>query len=191
MKYFILSICCLMVGFNSCSQKPQKEKAAILMEQLEILHRVDSIMLDNLPSTFEEYLLLWDTPACPLYNQESIIEHLSYSHSIDYPLFVKKIVDISVEAKTGVDHVYCLKDVAMRLVEGRLQDVIIFLNGKTLEENLNFWTFVFSSLHDYPSEEYIATLSNRVKRIHSPRYIFPEALEQGYDNSKKSASINH
>ena len=83
MKNKVLLSSLLFIAISANGQEI-KDAAFAIIEQIGIIHRADSILLENLPSTFDEYVLLWGELDSPLYDYPSVVEHLSHSQQIDY-----------------------------------------------------------------------------------------------------------
>lgn len=145
-------------------------------------------MLENMPSTFQEYLELCGDIDTPLYDYPSFVKHLAHSQQIDYDVFIKKMVDISVGATPGVDHVNDLKNVPQNLVENNLRQVVSCLNKKSLEENTQFWSFVFGGIEDREPVEYKDSIKGRLKKL-TPNtfsgYVYFDTVDAGYERSAR------
>lgn len=163
-----------------------KDISSIIKEQMNVLHNVDSILLEHLPSTFHDYVLLWGEADSPLSDYPSVVEHLSHSQQIDYNRFIERIVDISVGASPGVDHIYYLQSVTKTLVEYNLRQVVVCLNKKSKEENLQFWSFVFGGIEDCASVAKKNHIIHRTQRLKSHTfigYLYIETIDSGYQEA--------
>ena len=166
MKRAITTIILVLLAMSIWGQNKQ-DKAAAIAKQFSVIREADEIMLKNLPSTFQEYLELCGDIDTPLNDYPSFVEHLAHSQQIDHDLFIKKIVDISVGATPGVDHVNYLNSVTQELVENNLRQVVVCLNKKSLEENTQFWSFIFGGIEQRESVEYKDRIKNRLKKLTS------------------------
>jgi hypothetical protein len=166
----------------------KQDKAAAIAKQFSVIREADEIMLKNLPSTFQEYLELCGDIETPLNDYPSFVEHLAHSQQIDHDLFIKKIVDISVGATPGVDHVNYLNSVTQELVENNLRQVVVCLNKKSLEENTQFWSFIFGGIEQRESVEYKDRIKNRLKKLTSYKfsgYDYFDTVDAGYERSAR------
>lgn len=123
MRRIVILSSLLFLAINTNGQE-NTEAVFAIREQIGIIHCADSILLECLPSTFEDYVLLWGEFDSPLYNYPSVVEHLSYSQQIDYNRFIERVIDISVGASPGVDHINNLQSVSKYLVEYYLRRVV-------------------------------------------------------------------
>ena len=182
MERAITTVILALLAVSTWGQN-QHDKAAAIAEQFSVIRKADEIMLKNLPSTFQEYLELCGDIDSPLSDYPSFVEHLAHSQQIDRIIFIEKIVDISVGATPGVDHVNSLKDVAQRLVENDLRQVVVCLNKKTLEENTQFWSFVFGGIENRESIEFKDRIQSRLKKLTSYKfsgYDYIDTVDEGY-----------
>ena len=182
MKRAITTIILVLLAMSIWGQNKQ-DKAAAIAKQFSVIREADEIMLKNLPSTFQDYLELCGDIDTPLNDYPSFVEHLAHSQQIDHDLFIKKIVDISVGATPGVDHVNYLNSVTQELVENNLRQVVVCLNKKSLEENTQFWSFIFGGIEQRESVEYKDRIKNRLKKLTSYKfsgYDYIDTVDEGY-----------
>jgi hypothetical protein len=187
MKRAITTIILVLLAMSIWGQNKQ-DKAAAIAKQFSVIREADEIMLKNLPSTFQEYLELCGDIDTPLNDYPSFVEHLAHSQQIDHDLFIKKIVDISVGATPGVDHVNYLNSVTQELVENNLRQVVVCLNKKSLEENTQFWSFIFGGIEQRESVEYKDRIKNRLKKLTSYKfsgYDYFDTVDAGYERSAR------
>ena len=187
MKRAITTIILVLLAMSIWGQNKQ-DKAAAIAKQFSVIREADEIMLKNLPSTFQEYLELCGDIDIPLNDYPSFVEHLAHSQQIDHDLFIKKIVDISVGATPGVDHVNYLNSVTQELVENNLRQVVVCLNKKSLEENTQFWSFIFGGIEQRESVEYKDRIKNRLKKLTSYKfsgYDYIDTVDEGYERSAR------
>ena len=185
MKRAITTVILVLLASSLWGQNKQ-DKAVAIVKLFSVIREADEIMLKNMPSTFQEYLELCGDIDTLLYDYPSFVEHLAHSQQIDYGLFIKKIVDISVGATPGVDHVNYLKDVTQNLVENNLRQVVICLNKKSLEKNTQFWSFVFGGIEDREPIEYRDRIKSRLKKLASNKfsgYEYFDTVDDGYRRS--------
>lgn len=183
MKNKVLLSSLLFIAISANGQEI-KDAAFAIIEQIGIIHRADSILLENLPSTFDEYVLLWGELDSPLYDYPSVVEHLSHSQQIDYKRFVERVIDISVGASPGVDHINDLQRVSHYLVEYYLRRVVDCLNMKTKQENLQFWSFFFGGIEDISpviEKDRVIRRTKQMKNKTFVGYIYIETIELGYN----------
>ena len=172
-----------------------RQKADITKAQIDILHKVDSLLLEGLPGDFYEYVALYGENG-PLESSVSVLEHLYHSELIDRNLFVKKVVDIAVGASPGVDHINYLQSVVNALIDNNLSLVVSMLNEKDSPENTRFWAFVFGGIECRAEPGRKDAIKKSIRQLSRIRfdnsgrpldtvYRFPETIERGYNESEK------
>ena len=182
MRKTIILSSLLFLAINTNGQE-NKDVAFAIREQIGIIHYADSILLECLPATFEDYVLLWGELDSPLNNYPSVVEHLSHSQQIDYNRFIERVIDISVGASPGVDHINNLQSVSKYLVEFYLRRVVDCLNKKTEQENLQFWSFIFGGIEEISPVIEKDRIIRRTKRLKNYKFIgyrYIETIDSGY-----------
>lgn len=184
MKRFYLVLPFLFLVIHSNGQE-NKDVVSTIQEQMKALQKADSILLEYLPSTFHDYELLWGKADSPLSNYPSVVEHLSHSQQIDYNRFIERIVDISVGASPGVDHINYLQNVTEYLVEYYPRQIVACLNKKTKKENTQFWSFVFGGIEERASSAKKDQILYRIQRLkkYKFRYLYNETIDCGYQDA--------
>ena len=187
MKRTSKAVLIVVLILSACSRNEQSLES-IFVEQLESIQVADSIMLCNLPSSFQDYYALCGEPDSPLYSYPDIIEHLLYSQQIDYDLFIKKVTDISTQAYPDVDHIGILKDVMKLLLNNNLRKVLDQLSSKTESDNNQFWSFVFGGIEGrakLEEKERVLEEIHHLEALHILRYKYIETVNTGYSESAK------
>lgn len=146
-------------------------KAELLFEQIKQAKRVDSLLLNLLPSDYINFQCLCSEFDVLCYRAETnnhltsevILSQLFTSNLIDYSLFVEKMTDLSASAylpssKAGVD----LQKTMKGLLSTHLKSIISRLDNKSEEENKQFWDFLFYGLYTQKAKEESIEIRNRI-----------------------------
>ena len=187
MKHYFVTTLLVLLTLLACKRTEQNHKS-VFVKQLEAIRVADSVLLYNLPSTFQDYYALCGAIDSPLYNYPDIIEHLLHSQQIDYELFIKRVTDISVQAFPDVDHIGFLKDAMTSLLNSNLDLVVCHLNSKTSSENIHFWSFIFGGCEGQAQIEEKEEIKKRVYKLrtwNNPGYEFINTIDTGYIESAK------
>ena len=169
MKRTSKAVLIVVLILSACSRNEQSLES-IFVEQLESIQVADSIMLCNLPSSFQDYYALCGEPDSPLYSYPDIIEHLLYSQQIDD------------------DHIGILKDVMKLLLNNNLRKVLDQLSSKTESDNNQFWSFVFGGIEGrakLEEKERVLEEIHHLEALHILRYKYIETVNTGYSESAK------
>ncbi len=176
---FVISI--LLFLFSLIAKGQTINRVVVLLDQVQRLQQTDSLILEFLPDSFEEYYELCGDIDSPLYNCDDLIEHLSYSTTIDKTLFLKKIVSLCIGGKYSADHISSLHDVAVKELRKDCRSVIVILNSLSETDNLLYWRFLFGGIETRDLDYYEAI--KRIRQVRGMEYRFPASIKAGYDSS--------
>lgn len=156
-------------------------KGEILIEQLNCLQKVDSVLLDYLPTSFVEYYELCGDVDSPLYDKEDILHRLNSSQTIDKHVLIKKVVLLCIGGVPDVDHIAILHKYAIQYVRMYSKDVISILNMLPKSENVLFWRFLFGDIENR-SIEY-GEVVKIIDRLIGISYSYSSTVKEGYKTS--------
>ena len=156
---------------------------SVLKCQLNRIEKVDSLLFENLPETFEEYYELYGSEEKPLSGYPNIIDYLNSSETAQG--ITQKIIGIATTAIPGKHYDPCLQNVLLsRLYKGGLREIVGYLNRHTYTENVVFWNFLFLREKGLCSKgemnKAYSWLKDYNAQLRVEEYKYLDAIKEGY-----------
>jgi hypothetical protein len=199
MKTSFISVLLILFGTNIYSQYFPVDTMKLNHAYNEMVNdphnfAKEKTFLDAFPSTFSEYLMVYQYHPDPNYDlsmyfkcSDHVLKGLASLSLIPDTIFCEKLIKLSLNGRWNADAPNYLKMVLHQVMEKKTESLFHSLSEMEVGQQFSFWYFYFSSLY---AKEVDTAHFLQIKMKMSNKYpIEVKEMEEGYNSGMGKAFL--